>query len=296
MKVVYIPIVLPINFRTFWALGFGTLGLVMLIIALSEGNWLDVTYRNDRKSLVDGDITSVTMSQSLQVVTTTTCYHDVAYPKTPMCGIMQVQFVECDAKEQSLWCTGKNYFVSAFAMLIVAVIGTGLATFAGMYRELVYGPMLFGMGVISGAALVLFRIGANKVTNVGPAYIISYIATVENGSVNVSVGSSLAWAAFGVALIIIASLISSSLLVYRVESRNVAAQNPPRVHVVNMQVAAGGNIAAMAPRPGFVALSRNEFQLNTGDDDDDDLDLIHAPAQPHTHTEVSRPPPTLNDA
>lgn len=290
MKVVYIPIVLPINIRTFWALGFGTIGLILLIVSLALGDWLQVTYSNAVKTPADGDIVSVAMVQSLQVVSTTTCYHDVLFPKTPMCGTMQVQYVECDASEGSLWCEGKNYFVSAFALLIIAVIGAAIGTIIGFYRELFYGPALLIMGILSGTALMFFRMGVNKVTEVGPAYIIRYIAEAERGNVDVSVGSSLVWGAVAVALIMIAALISSSLLVYRVESRAPAAQNPPRVQVVNMSVAAGGNIASMAPRPGFVALSRNEFQLNTGDDDDDDLDLIEATPAP------TRPPPALTDA
>lgn len=287
MKVVYIPIILPINIRTFWALGFGTLGLFFLIFALGKGDWLNVKYTNPAPLHIDSEILSANMQQSLQVVTTTTCYYDAIYPKEPLCSMLQVEYTSCDSSEGSLWCEGKNYFISAFAIFIVSIIGSSIATVIGFYRELWFGPLELTMGALSGGALVLYRLGANKVTTVGPAYIVKNIARAEQGSVDVSVGVSFMWAAIGVSVIILASLISSSLLVYRVESSNATAQNPPRVQVVNMQVAAGGNIASMAPRPGFVALSRNEFQLNTGDDDDDDLDLIQAHPAPTT----TRPPP-----
>eukprot|EP00744_Colponema_vietnamica_P013729 GILI01019257.1.p1 GENE.GILI01019257.1~~GILI01019257.1.p1 ORF type:complete len:293 (+),score=38.07 GILI01019257.1:64-942(+) len=292
MKVVYIPIILPINIRTFWAMGFGTLGLFLLGFALLRGDWLNVAYTNPIVTRTDGDVLSVTMHQSLQVVTTTSCYYDTTYPKEPMCSMVQVEYVECESSEKSLWCEGKNYFVSSLAIFIIAMIGASITTVIGFYRELWYGPLELVMGALSGCAIVLYRLGANKVTSVGPAYIVQYIAKAESGSVNVSVGASFMWAAIGVSFIILGSLISSSLLVYRVESSNVTAQNPPRVQVVNMQVAAGGNIASMAPRPGFVALSRNEFQLNTADDDDDDLDLIQAHPAP---APAARPPPLTDN-
>lgn len=291
MKVVYIPIVLPINIRSFWAIGLGTIGLLLLILSLSWGSWLSVTYTNEQAKW-EGDIKSVQMVQSLQSVSTTTCYHDPMFPKVPMCGVMQVQYVECDSSEGSLWCEGNTFFVAAFAILVLSIIGTFVSTIVGFFRELWYGPCTLVLGIASAIALILYRFGVSKVTAAGPAYIIRYIARADNGNVSVTPGISLVLGAIGVTSLLIGSLVSISLLVYRVESRTVT-EHSPRVQVVKMSVAAGGNIASMAPKPGFVALSRNEFQLNTGDDDDDDLDLIQAQTTQTAPSQIPVQPPPL---
>lgn len=284
MRVIYIPLILPINVRNIVALGMAFVALVLLVLGVSIGNWINVDYTNTNPSTVDGTLLSVSIRQGLQYVSFKGCFYDTQLLKG-ICETSETRYAYCNdgGKDTTndLWCVGQSSFVASFALLVIGLVGGFLALVLVFLREEWFGPFLFLVSACTGIGLILFRVADGDVEKRGHAYLIDAIARIENGEMSIKMGLSFPLATVGALVQAAASVLACSTLLCKPATTTERGPRPD-ISVVRMNAGTDVRMAAHAPRPGFVQLGTGDrngapFTISNrieDETDSDELDLI----------------------
>ena len=282
MRVIYVPIVIPVNYRTLFSLVGSLLAASLLIYACASGRWNTASLTPNYNSATTG--TSIVIFQGLQSINI-----DICSPTTVRTGIMQmcemrhVIYSECDELSDP-WCQGGNMFTASFGTIIASSVVLFLAVMVGFVREMMLGFILLVAGCVEILCAVTYLKGDQMATNGGLLPYLSKHAMSSGG--HFSYGHSHAFYMFlaGVALTFLSAGLSLSLWCCAVHGEENRARHPPSVQMVRMDTNPDVEIAQSAPQPGFVRLSDGRFAVheNGDDEEDDDLGLVTSERDPQS--------------
>lgn len=278
MKIIYIPVVIPVNIRTFFALVLCLVASILLIVGVSTRNWLMIEMRGQPQSS-NGRITRIVAYQALQFVDVYICSPSTHF-KGDFCAPTHVVYSQCDDSSDS-WCVGGTGFLIAFACGIVAAVAGILSLGVGLVREMRH---FIVSGVAALAAIVgcvAYMAGYQRALHGGLFPAIDAEATSTGGVVNYHVGFSYYCFLVGTMMMVIGAGISTSLLFCAAHGVENRAHNPPKIQLVHMDAKSTQQIATLAPQPGFVQLSDGRFSIGGEDDDDDDDLIVTVPPSQH---------------
>jgi hypothetical protein len=305
MKIVYVPIVIPVNYRTILSLIGGLVALLLMIFATQSNQWKGYNLSSGSSGAVStasptaiGDPTlspqqqqpslaQIHVDQGLRSINIKICSPEWSpRVKAPayLCEMRHVIYSECDTLSDS-WCQGGQPLSAAFRAAVAGTVLLGLTLTVGFLREMLLGIFLsivFGLQVL---VLALYHQGEKISMNGG---VIPYLerSAVKTGGVWWHYPSD-GYYCFLAAMTVVAccAALSLSLWCCAAHGDENQARHPPSVTVVEMEargsssVGGGGGeveLAQTAPEPGFVRLGSGDVE-----DDDDGRELIAAVEASH---------------
>lgn len=260
MKIVYIPIVIPVHVRTLVAMSLCALASVLMIIGLATNKWLTIEMHLPIES--SSITTKLFAYQSLEYVDVTQCEKH----RYEVCYNSRVVYSQCDDTTDS-WCAGRVGFLVSLGAGVAGVLVTLGAIGGGLVRERFHGLLSCVSAVCTAVALVAYYIAYQRVASTGMIQVIQNQANYEGGSVTHSMGYSFTSFMVGAVALFIGAATSMSLRVvpHHDESRDQAVRDASTIQVVEMDIRAS-DVAIGAPKPGFVRLEEDE--------DDDGLIMV----------------------
>eukprot|EP00758_Cryptobia_borreli_P008475 Tbor_TRINITY_DN5392_c0_g1::TRINITY_DN5392_c0_g1_i1::g.4002::m.4002 len=279
MKVVYIPVVLPIIKRTLFSIVLLILSAVLITIGLSLGRWIFVTYKRveaPAEYIPDGSIMTMYVQQGLQNVELRTCYHVVDFVE-PMCLSRSIIYSFCKTKEG--YCAGKLKFTVSFACFIIVIVGCVISIIVALMNEKAAGFVaLFAYLVFGTAGILTFVNGQIDIQNREFVQLNDNMASMKK---TLETDVSFHLCVVGVCFGALAGFICSTIICC--PSKSYTERERAHIQVVTMEVGGATSIAANAPRVGFMRIGESEsgsefqnvFSIGHGDEEDDiELDLI----------------------
>lgn len=285
MKIIYIPVVIPVNIRTFFALVGCLLAGILLIVGVATQSWMLVELRANNESITTTQYTRIVGYQGLQFVDVYYCTRS-AYYRGDFCDAQHVVYTECDDAKDS-WCRGRAGFLVTFACGIVAALLALVSIGVGLVREMRHGIMGLLAAAIAISGSVAYA-GAYATAMRG-GLLDSIEATAGSAVVVNKMGYGFYCYMFGTCILFMSGVTSASLYICAAHGKENRARHPPKVSVVHMNAASTTQLAPNAPAPGFVQLSSDSrFSLEDGAADDDEELVVPPPSQ-----SSSAAPPSL---
>lgn len=272
MKIIYIPIVIPVNIRTLVALVLCVLGVLCIGLAVATESWLKMEMQTDGSGT---RVTKIVAYQSLQYVNVYLCRPSARF-QVEFCSTTHVVYTQCDDANDA-WCVGRAGFLATMGTGILAVL-VGLTSLGvGFVWELFHGYVAGLAAFCSVAGTITYATGYKAAVSGGLLAAIYAEAKVDHGLVTHSLGYSFYAYLLGTVVLCCAAALSSSLHCCAAHGDANRARQAPKIQLVEMDARGSTEIATIAPQPGFVRLDGR----NNMTDDDDDLITV---------------PPPLNDA
>ncbi|CUG93454.1 claudin-like protein, putative [Bodo saltans] len=286
MKIIYIPIVVPVNIRTLWALLMIVVAAVLITIAVSTESWLVMKMETDPLNRTSATaISKIVAYQSLQVVDVNICRPSARF-QVEFCSTTHVVYAQCDDATDP-WCVGRVGFLTALGTGIAAIIVGVISIAVGLVKELALGYFAGLASLCSVMGTIAYASGYNKAVGDGLLAAIYSEAQVEHGTVTHTLGYSFYAFLFGSVLLCSAAGLSVSLFFCAAHGDENRAHQAPKIQLVEMDLRGSAEVAAMAPQPGFVRLDGGA----TVDYDDDEDDLITVPPPlPASYSSPTRVP------
>ena len=287
MKIIYIPIVIPVNYRTIFSLVGSFVAFVMLIYACQCKRWNVCELKPTHITAESG--TSVEISQSLQSIDIKVCSHTWSQgqgegrPPMYLCEIRHVIYSECDTVSDS-WYQGGQKFTGSFVSLVAAILLVFFAMAVGFLREMMFGPLLLLAGCVQILAATLYGEGMGMSMNSGVLPYLQKQSLLTGGSFTQARGEGYIVFIAGMVLTLASSLLALSLWCCAAHGQENRARHPPSVQVVEMDAMPGVEIAQTAPQPGFVRLSSDSrFSIERAEREDDDDGSLGLVTDHHQH-------------
>jgi hypothetical protein len=280
MKVIYIPVVIPVNLRTFAALVVCLLGSVLLTVGIATQSWLLLEMRS--KSPLS-HVSKVVAFQGLQFVDVYVCSASQHF-KGDFCDPRHVVYMQCDDATDS-WCMGRSGFLVAFASGLIALLLGFASIVTGLIREMSHGIVAGAGAVWALIGIVGYGAGYSTAIKNGILPELLQEAADDMGSVTHHLGFSFYCYLIGTVCMMASAATSLSLRICATHGDENRAMHPPKIQVLHLDAQSTTQLATVAPQPGFVQLNDGRFTVSNDDDGGDD-ELI-------TSTTQSTAPPTL---
>jgi hypothetical protein len=277
MKIIYIPIVIPVNIRTLWALLMILLASVLITIAVATESWLVMEMHTDAATRTStASISKIVAYQSLQFVDVNICRPSARF-QVEFCSTTHVVYAQCDDATDP-WCVGRVGFLTALGTGIAAIIVGVVSIGVGVVRELALGYFAGLASLCSVMGTISYASGYNKAVGDGLLAAIYAEAKVDKGTVTHTLGYSFYAFLLGSVLLCSAAGLAVSLYFCAAHGEDNRAHQAPKIQVVEMDLRGSAEVATMAPQPGFVRLGGGTF--NNDDEDDDGLITVPPPLPP----------------
>lgn len=292
MKIIYIPIVVPVNLRTFCALVLCLIGSIMLIVGLATEHWLVMEMRTDTPS-PDTKVSKIIAYQSLQYVDVYVCSISTHF-KGDFCIPTHVVYTQCDDVSDS-WCIGRKGFLTALTFGVLSGIVGLLSIVVGLVMEMRHGYVAGAAGLLGVCGSIAYVVGYNDAVSGGflPALLAN--AQANNGVVSHSLGFSFYCYVLGTCLVATGAAVSLSLRICPAHGVHNRALQAPKIQTVEMNARSSTQIATVAPQPGFVQLNDGRYTVDDDDDDDDGLITVPPRSPPKPLEAMSQSPMTRQD-
>lgn len=271
MKIIYIPVVIPVNLRTFVALQLCLLATILLTAGVSTHSWhtLSLKIRSEYSNV--SRVSKVVAYQGLQYIDVYVCSKSSHF-HGDFCDPHHVIFTQCDDTSDS-WCVGRVGFLMAFWCGIVALVLSLVSIGIALVREVRHGFVAAAAAAFGVVGVAAYYGGYRASVSGGLRESLYYAADVSytTGVMDESWGGSFYAYFAGVVCVVSAAIISLSLHCCAAYGRdNRAFTDAPTIQTVHMDTTSTTTIATIAPQPGFVQLSTHAGGCAYDDDDDAD--------------------------
>lgn len=295
MKVIYIPVVIPVNIRTFFALVGCFIASLLIIGGIASQSWMLVEMRATNGSASGSRFTRIVGYQGLQFVDVYYCTRSLYY-QGDFCDAQHIVYAQCDDATDA-WCRGRVGFLITFVCGIVAALVALCSIGVGLVREMRHGLV----SLIAAAAAIggCVAYAGAYATAMRGGLLDSIEESARSEDLINHMGYGFYCYTFGTCILFISAITSASLYVCAPHGKENRARNAPPVTIVHMDAASTTQLAHHAPAPGFVQLSSDgRFALDDieeMDQEEEELQVV-PPVRPTTATTAAVPATSNSEA
>lgn len=142
MKVIYIPVVIPMNTRTFLSMGLMLLGGIITVATVISNSWFVAEVDMTSGSIINTDdpersTTHLALRQGLQVVNVIACSQHKRVGDFVTCTNLHVNYMQCTRGRDDVynWCDGRSSYLAVFSLALVSGILGLFGWLTALYRE-----------------------------------------------------------------------------------------------------------------------------------------------------------------
>jgi hypothetical protein len=289
MKIIYVPVVVPVNLRTLLAQVLGVVSLLLLIVAVATESWLSIVASVPSPDPVSR-VTRLQVSQGLQSSTARLCAWS-SFVNASLCDATSVDYSQCGRRDEDEWCKGHDFLTYAYGSDIVALLLLVASIAGAFYREFVLGPLQLISCIGQAVALGMFFAGGSNAVAAAEANLNYNLVDSSKSSMHSSYNYGFYAAVGSLSLTAVGAFIGMSLFVHLEHGDENRAHNAPSIQVVRIDASNSTVVAPAAAAPGFVRLSDGRFSVVRERDEADDVELITEAPSPSHPVEYTTPLP-----
>ena len=301
MKIVYIPITIPWNVRSFFSFGIALICAVMIGVSLASTDWYHAAYQLSpvianpsdpiQVDLHKYDIDRVTVKLGPWKLTMEICGNSKSLGAWA-CHEKQNVFEECrrrqredlarfgseqeDAFRGFDWCSGYKMTLASFGLFAIACILLVLNILLSFIWERCHGVLCLICLVITVVAMIMYADGALTFMNEEFTHLEEQMRTA-GGQHTVSrfhrPGAAIIATTLGIIGIFFSTCISLSLFCCPPKNWAERNKNRPRIQIVTTDRSSrSGPMPVAAPQPGFQSIDANNepaLDYNGGNEEGD---------------------------